>query len=85
MSQSNIETIRRLFEAVGAVARAMWERWDGAWEEMQTVPEEFIERLFDVPRLTSVGGVAGVHEGAESRARVSSRTYVEAAGTSDAR
>jgi ketosteroid isomerase-like protein len=23
--------------------RAMWERWDVAWEEMETVPEEFID------------------------------------------
>jgi ketosteroid isomerase-like protein len=23
--------------------RAMWERWDSAWEELQTVPEEFID------------------------------------------
>ena len=23
--------------------RAMWERWDGAWEEMETVPEEFLD------------------------------------------
>lgn len=23
--------------------RAMWERWDGAWEDMETVPEEFLD------------------------------------------
>jgi ketosteroid isomerase-like protein len=23
--------------------RAMWERWDGAWDDMETVPEEFID------------------------------------------
>lgn len=23
--------------------RAMWERWDSAWEELETVPEEFID------------------------------------------
>ena len=21
----------------------MWERWDGAWEDMETVPEEFLD------------------------------------------
>ena len=28
--------------------RAMWERWDGAWEELDTVPEEFIDAGDDV-------------------------------------
>ena len=23
--------------------RSMWERWDGAWEDMETVPEEFLD------------------------------------------
>jgi ketosteroid isomerase-like protein len=23
--------------------RAMWERWDGSWDEQETVPEEFID------------------------------------------
>ena len=23
--------------------RAMWERWDGAWDDMDTVPEEFLD------------------------------------------
>jgi ketosteroid isomerase-like protein len=23
--------------------RAMWERWDSAWDDMETVPEEFID------------------------------------------
>lgn len=23
--------------------RAMWERWDGTWDELETVPEEFID------------------------------------------
>jgi ketosteroid isomerase-like protein len=23
--------------------RAMWERWDDAWEDMETVPEEFVD------------------------------------------
>lgn len=23
--------------------RAMWDRWDSAWEELETVPEEFID------------------------------------------
>jgi ketosteroid isomerase-like protein len=26
-----------------AAVRAMWERWDSAWEEMETVPEDFLE------------------------------------------
>jgi uncharacterized protein len=26
-----------------AAVRAMWERWDSAWEAMETLPEEFVE------------------------------------------
>jgi ketosteroid isomerase-like protein len=26
-----------------AEVRAMWERWDGTWEELETVPEEFTD------------------------------------------
>jgi ketosteroid isomerase-like protein len=26
-----------------AEVRAMWERWDSTWEEMETVPEEFTD------------------------------------------
>jgi uncharacterized protein len=26
-----------------AAVRAMWERWDSTWEELETVPEEFVD------------------------------------------
>jgi ketosteroid isomerase-like protein len=26
-----------------AEVRAMWERWDGTWDELETVPEEFTD------------------------------------------
>jgi ketosteroid isomerase-like protein len=26
-----------------AAVRSMWERWDSAWEAMETVPEDFLE------------------------------------------
>ena len=26
-----------------AAVRAMWERWDGTWDELETVPEEFVD------------------------------------------
>ena len=26
-----------------AAVRAMWERWDSAWDAMETVPEEFLD------------------------------------------
>jgi uncharacterized protein len=26
-----------------AAVRAMWERWDSAWDEMEAVPEEFLD------------------------------------------
>jgi uncharacterized protein len=26
-----------------AAVRAMWERWDSAWDEMETVPEDFLD------------------------------------------
>jgi ketosteroid isomerase-like protein len=28
-----------------AAVRAMWERWDSAWDEMETVPEEMRDGL----------------------------------------
>jgi uncharacterized protein len=26
-----------------AAVRAMWERWDSTWDELETVPEEFVD------------------------------------------
>jgi ketosteroid isomerase-like protein len=26
-----------------AAVRAMWERWDSTWEDLETVPEEFVD------------------------------------------
>jgi ketosteroid isomerase-like protein len=49
MSRENVEVVRRLFETysrgdyAAAAVREMWERWDSAWEEFETVPEEFVD------------------------------------------
>jgi ketosteroid isomerase-like protein len=31
-----------------AAVRAMWERWDSTWDELETVPEEYVDAGDDV-------------------------------------
>jgi ketosteroid isomerase-like protein len=43
--------------------RAIWERWEDAWEELETTPEEFIDagdRVFVTVRYTGRGRASGI-------------------------
>jgi len=44
----------------------MWERWDGAWEDMETVPEEFVdagEHVVVTVRYSARGRGSGIEYG----------------------
>jgi uncharacterized protein len=46
-----------------AAVRKMWERWDSDWEELETVPEEFIDagdKVFVSVRYSGRGKGSGV-------------------------
>jgi ketosteroid isomerase-like protein len=46
-----------------AEVRAMWERWESDWEELETVPEEYIDagdRVFVAMRYSGRGRGSGV-------------------------
>jgi ketosteroid isomerase-like protein len=43
--------------------RAMWERWDSTWDEMETVPEEFVDagdRVLVTVRYSARGRGSGI-------------------------
>jgi ketosteroid isomerase-like protein len=43
--------------------RAMWERWDSTWDELETVPEEFIDaghQVFVTVRYSARGRGSGI-------------------------
>jgi len=43
MSQANVDVGQELPLRGRAQVRAMWERWDSTWDELETVPEEFTD------------------------------------------
>jgi ketosteroid isomerase-like protein len=46
-----------------AAVRAMWERWDSTWEELETVPEEFVDAGHEVlvtVHYSAVGRGSGI-------------------------
>jgi ketosteroid isomerase-like protein len=46
-----------------AAVRAMWERWDSTWEELETVPEELIDagdRVLVTVRYSARGRGSGI-------------------------
>jgi ketosteroid isomerase-like protein len=57
------ETGQELAASGAGAVRAMWERWDGAWVELETVPEEYIdagERVVVAVRYTGRGRGSGI-------------------------
>jgi ketosteroid isomerase-like protein len=43
--------------------RAIWDRWDSSWDEIETTPEEFIDagdRVFVTVRYTGCGRASGI-------------------------
>jgi ketosteroid isomerase-like protein len=57
------ETGQELAASGPAAVRAMWERWDGAWVGLETVPEEYIdagERVVVAVRYTGRGRGSGI-------------------------